>query len=154
MKRLSLRVAYSPFNFRILTFTGWNQNCHVIIGIKTDLSRFVVTMYSGLCEQYVQSTSCFASALVQCDNKSLQKRSYYLKPILTFCGRQRCCVIICKAHRLNSSQEAPCDIRISGYQVLPDLYNLLIDSLIFISLLHIVPISCARCPIYIWYLGE
>ena len=45
--------------------------------IKTDLSGFVVTMHSGLCEQYVKSlrlrrrdlTSCFARALVHCDNK-------------------------------------------------------------------------------------
>ena len=51
--------------------------------IKTDLSGFVVTMHSGLCEQYVKSlrlrrqdlTSCFARALVHCDNKPLQSRS-------------------------------------------------------------------------------
>ena len=44
--------------------------------IKTDLSGFVVTMHSGLCEQYVKSlrlrrrdlTSCFARALVHYDN--------------------------------------------------------------------------------------
>ena len=51
--------------------------------IKTDLSGFVVAMHSGLCEQYVKSlqlrrrdlTSCFARALVHCDNKPLQSRS-------------------------------------------------------------------------------
>ena len=51
--------------------------------IKTDLSGFVVTMHSGLCEQYVESlrlrrrdlTFCFARALVHCDNKPLQSRS-------------------------------------------------------------------------------
>ena len=51
--------------------------------IKTDLSGFVVTMHSGLCEQYVKSlrlrrrdlTSCFARALVHFDNKPLQSRS-------------------------------------------------------------------------------
>ena len=59
--------------------------------IKTDLSGFVVTMHSGLCEQYVKSlrlrrrdlTSCFARALVHCDNKPLQSRSlsYKYNPI-------------------------------------------------------------------------
>ena len=39
----------------MLTFTGLNWKCHVIIVIKTDLSGFVVTMHSGLCEQYVKS---------------------------------------------------------------------------------------------------
>ena len=53
--------------------------------IKTDLSGFVVTMHSGLCEQYMyvkslrlrrrDLTSCFARALVHCDNKPLQSRS-------------------------------------------------------------------------------
>ena len=51
--------------------------------IKTDLSGLIVTMHSGLCEQYVKSlrlrrrdlTSCFARALVHCDNKPLQSRS-------------------------------------------------------------------------------
>ena len=33
----------------------WNWKCHVIIVIKTDPSGFVVTMHSGLCEQYVKS---------------------------------------------------------------------------------------------------
>ena len=36
------------FKWRILTFTGRNWKCHVIIVIKTDLSGFVVTMHSGL----------------------------------------------------------------------------------------------------------
>ena len=44
-KRLSLRAPYSPFKWRILTFTGWNKKCHVIVLIKTDLSGFVVTMH-------------------------------------------------------------------------------------------------------------
>ena len=44
---------YAPFTRRLLTFTGWNWKCHVIIVIKTDLSGFVVPMHSGLCEQYV-----------------------------------------------------------------------------------------------------
>ena len=55
--------------------------------IKTDLSGFAVTMHSGLCEQYVKSlrlrrrdlTSCFVRALVHCDNKTLQSRSYSYK---------------------------------------------------------------------------
>ena len=34
---------------------GRNWKCHVIIVIRTDLSGFVVTMHSGLCEQYVKS---------------------------------------------------------------------------------------------------
>ena len=34
---------------------------HIIIMIKTD--RFVVTMHSGLCEQYVQSLGVAASGL-------------------------------------------------------------------------------------------
>ena len=46
---------YAPFTRRLLTFTGWNWKCHVIIVIKTDLSGFVVPMHSGLCEQYVKS---------------------------------------------------------------------------------------------------
>ena len=46
---------YAPFTWRLLTFTGWNWKCHVIIVIKTDLSGFVVPMHSGLCEQYVKS---------------------------------------------------------------------------------------------------
>ena len=29
---------YVPFTWRLLTFTGWNLKCHVIIMIKTDLS--------------------------------------------------------------------------------------------------------------------
>ena len=77
---------YSPFTWRLLTFTGWNWKCYVIIVIKTDLSGFVVPMPSGLCEQYVKSlglrprdlTSCFARALVHWDNKPLQNRSYSL----------------------------------------------------------------------------
>ena len=32
----------------ILTFTDWNDKCHVIIGIETDLSGFVVTIHSSL----------------------------------------------------------------------------------------------------------
>ena len=51
---------YRSFTWRLLTFTGWNWNCHVIIVIKTDLSRFVVPMHSGLCEQYVKSLSLSA----------------------------------------------------------------------------------------------
>ena len=58
---------YAPFTRRLLTFTGWNWKCHIIIVIKTDLSGFVVPMHSGLCEQYVKS--CFARALVHWDNK-------------------------------------------------------------------------------------
>ena len=46
---------YAPFTWRLLTFTGWNWKCLVIIVIKTDLSGFVVPMHSGLCEQYVKS---------------------------------------------------------------------------------------------------
>ena len=53
--RLSLRARYWYFKWRILTFTGRNWECHVIIVIKTDLSGFVVTMHSGLCEQHVKS---------------------------------------------------------------------------------------------------
>ena len=34
---------------------GRNWKCHVIIVIKTDVSGFIVTMHSGLCEQYVKS---------------------------------------------------------------------------------------------------
>ena len=64
---------YAPFTWRLLTFTGWNWKCHVIIVIKTDLLGFVVPMHSGLCEQYVKS--CFARALVHWDNKPLQNRS-------------------------------------------------------------------------------
>ena len=45
----------APFTWRLLTFMGWNWKCHVIIGIKTNLSGFVVPMHSGLCEQYVKS---------------------------------------------------------------------------------------------------
>ena len=52
---LSLRARYSYFKWRILTFTGWNPKCHLISVIKTDLSGFVVTMHSGLCEQNVKS---------------------------------------------------------------------------------------------------
>ena len=37
-----------------LTFTRWNWKCHVIIVNKADLSGLVVTMHSGLCEQYVK----------------------------------------------------------------------------------------------------
>ena len=55
--------------------------------IETNLSRFVVTMHSGLCKQYVQSLGLtasglnvlFACALVHCDNKPLQNWSYSLK---------------------------------------------------------------------------
>ena len=46
---------YVPFTWRLLTFTAWNWKCHVIIGIKTDLTEFVVPMHSGLCEQNVES---------------------------------------------------------------------------------------------------
>ena len=46
---------YAPFTRRLLTLTGWNWKCHVIIVIKTDLSGFIVPMHSGLCEQYVKS---------------------------------------------------------------------------------------------------
>ena len=53
-ERLSLRARYSYFKWRILTFMGQNWKCHVIV-IKTDVSGFVVTMHSGLCEQYVKS---------------------------------------------------------------------------------------------------
>ena len=78
---------YAPFTRRLLTFTGWNWKCHVIMVIRTDLSGFVVPMHSGLCEQYVKSlglrprdlTSCFARALVHWDNKPLQNRSQSLK---------------------------------------------------------------------------
>ena len=60
--------------------------------IKTDLSGFVVTMHSGLCEQYVKSlrlrrrdlTSCFARALVHCDNKPLQLGIISLRSELAF----------------------------------------------------------------------
>ena len=45
----------SAFKRRLLTLTGWNLKCHVIIVIKTDLSGFVVPMHSGLCEQYIKS---------------------------------------------------------------------------------------------------
>ena len=41
--------SYAPLTWRLETFTGWNWKCHVIIVIKTDLSGFVVPMYSGLC---------------------------------------------------------------------------------------------------------
>ena len=44
--------------WRILTFNG---RCHGIIVIKTDLSGFVVTIHSCLCEQYVQSFGLTAS---------------------------------------------------------------------------------------------
>ena len=45
--------------------------------IKTDLSRFVVTMHSGLCEQYIKSLDLtalgidfvFTHTLMHCDNK-------------------------------------------------------------------------------------
>ena len=46
---------YAPFTWRLLTFTGWNWKCHIIIGIKTDLSGFFVPKHLGLCEQYVKS---------------------------------------------------------------------------------------------------
>ena len=60
--------------------------------IKTDLSGFVVTMHSGLCEQYVKSlrlrrrdlTSCFARALVHCDNKPLQAVNPLKLNVITF----------------------------------------------------------------------
>ena len=73
----------APFTWRLLTFTGWNWKCHVIIVIKTELSGFVVPMHSGLCKQHVKSlglrprdlTSCFARALLHWDNKPLQNRS-------------------------------------------------------------------------------
>ena len=55
--------------------------------IKTDLSGFVVTLHSGLCEQYIKPLSlsasefytCFTYALVQYDNKPLQNWSQSLK---------------------------------------------------------------------------
>ena len=50
--RETFRVPYSPLELKVLTFTGWNENGHVVIGINTDLSGFVVTMHSLLCEQY------------------------------------------------------------------------------------------------------
>ena len=46
---------YEPFMWRLLTFTGWNWKCHVIIVIKTDLPGFGVPIHSGLCKQYVKS---------------------------------------------------------------------------------------------------
>ena len=49
------RARKSYFKWRILTFTGRNWKCHVIIVIKTDLSGFVVTMHEGACEQCVKS---------------------------------------------------------------------------------------------------
>ena len=75
-----------PFKWRILTFKGWNEKYHFIIVIKTNLSGFVVTMHSGLCEQHVQSTGLmalaleltFTCALLHCDNKPLQNRSQSL----------------------------------------------------------------------------
>ena len=44
------------FTCRLLIFTGWNWNCHVIIVIKSDLSGFVVPTNSGLCDRYVGLT--------------------------------------------------------------------------------------------------
>ena len=35
--------------------TRRNLKCHVVTVVNTDLSRFVATMHSGLCEQYVKS---------------------------------------------------------------------------------------------------
>ena len=46
---------YVPFTWRLLTYTAWNWKCHVIIGIKTDLTEFVVPVHPGLCEQNVES---------------------------------------------------------------------------------------------------
>ena len=54
---------------------------------KTDLSGFVVTMHSGLCEQYVKSLGLMASGFDfpfcmrprACDNKPLQNHSQSLK---------------------------------------------------------------------------
>ena len=66
---------YAPFTWRLLTFTGKNWKCHVIIVIKTNLLGFVVTMHPGLCVKSVKLTSYFARALVHCDNKPLQNRS-------------------------------------------------------------------------------
>ena len=76
------RFKWSPYSYlkwRILIFTRRNWKCHVIIVIKTDLSGSVVTMHSGLCEQYAKSLgqrprdlpSCFARTLVHCDKKTI-----------------------------------------------------------------------------------
>ena len=46
---------HAPFTWILLTFTGWNWKCHVVIVIKTDLSGFVVPVHSGLCKQYAKS---------------------------------------------------------------------------------------------------
>ena len=51
--------------------------------IKTHLPSVAVTMYSGLCEQYIQSLNLtasglnilFACTLVHCDNQPLQNQS-------------------------------------------------------------------------------
>ena len=43
----------SRFCYPILLNYPWK--CHAIIVIKTDLSRFVVTMHEGLWEQYIKS---------------------------------------------------------------------------------------------------
>ena len=40
---------------------GWNEKCQIILVIKTDLSGFVVTMHSGLCEQYIEYLGLSAS---------------------------------------------------------------------------------------------
>ena len=51
---------YAPFTRWLLTITGWNWKCHVIIVIKTDLSGYVVPVHSGLCEQYTSNPSGYA----------------------------------------------------------------------------------------------
>ena len=40
VKWLALRAPYSPFPWRILTFTGWNGKYHVMTMIQTDLFGF------------------------------------------------------------------------------------------------------------------
>ena len=67
---------------RALTFTRCSWKYHVIIVIKIDLPGFVVTMHSGLCEEYPESPGLTASgfdflvarALVHADNKPLPSR--------------------------------------------------------------------------------
>ena len=71
------------FYMEITNIHGWNWKYHVIIMIKTDLSMFVVTMRSGLCEQNVKSLGLKPSGLDflfrtrprALSNKPLQNRS-------------------------------------------------------------------------------
>ena len=53
----------SAFTWKILTILGGNEKCHIMIMIETDLSDFVITMHSGLCEQYVQYLGLTLSGL-------------------------------------------------------------------------------------------